>query len=131
MATTHFSGPVESAQGFIGNLVGTVLGNNSFQTISGDGAITIPTGDHAFVLLTKGSAAAITIAAPALADNGKVINVKSNTAFAHVITSSVDGFNAKGSSGTATAATAFTGELMLVADTGHWYTFSQNLWTIA
>ncbi len=75
------------------------------QVISGDGAITIKEGT---VYLTKGTAAAITLAAPtaglpsAGGDDGKELRVITTTAAAHVITSSVDGFNAKGSSGTAT-----------------------------
>lgn len=122
--TTHFTKVISVFEG-------PLTGNNAFQTIAGDGAISIPSGDQAHVLLTKGSAAAITIPAPAVADNGKVIYVKSNTSFAHVITQGTVGFNAKGSSGTATAATPFTGTLMLVANAGNWYTFGQNLWTIA
>lgn len=121
---THFSGPVYSTGGVRAN-------SGAFQTIAGDGAITVPETDFAFVLLTKGSAAAITIGVPTTADNGKMIAVHSSTAFAHVITQSTVGFNAKGSSGTATAATPFTGLLLLVAQGGNWYTFGQNLWTIA
>lgn len=53
-------------------------------TISGDGAIDISLGD--LFLLTKGSAAAITLADPAAADNGRTITIRSGSAFAHVIT---------------------------------------------
>lgn len=53
-------------------------------TISGDGAIDISLGD--LFLLTKGSAAAITLADPVAADNGRVICIRSGSAFAHVIT---------------------------------------------
>ena len=114
------------------NVAGAAVGARiPVQTIAGDGAITIPVDGASCVLLTKGSAAAITLAAPSVAQNGTVIYVQSLTGFAHVITSPVDGFNAKGSSGTATAATTFIGLLMLVADGGHWYTMSRNLWTIA
>src|SRR5262249_35010786 len=73
----------------------------SLQVISGDGAITILEGT---VVLSKGTAAAITLAAPtagaqsAGGDDGKVLRVVSTTAAAHVITSGTDGFNAKGSS---------------------------------
>lgn len=53
------------------------------QTIAADGAIPVVSGNY---LVTKGSAAALTIAAPAAADVGKVIQITSNTAFAHAIT---------------------------------------------
>jgi hypothetical protein len=53
-------------------------------TISGDGAIDISLGD--LFVLTKGSAAAITLADPTAADNGRVITIRSGSAFAHVIT---------------------------------------------
>lgn len=113
------------------NVSGAATGLRSpVQIIAGDGAITIPDNGFSCVLLTKGSAAAITLAAPSVGQNGTIICVQSLTAFAHVITCP-DGFNAKGSSGTATAATTFIGLLMLVADSGHWYTMSRHLWTIA
>lgn len=53
-------------------------------TISGDGAVDFSLGD--LFLLTKGSAAAITLADPVAADNGRVICIRSGSAFAHVIT---------------------------------------------
>ncbi len=51
-------------------------------TISGDGAVTIASGH---VILTKGSAAAITVAAPSSQD-GTRITITSNSDFAHVVT---------------------------------------------
>lgn len=51
--------------------------------IAGDGAITIASG---VVTLSKGSAAAITIAAPSAAQDGTVIRVVSKSAYAHVVT---------------------------------------------
>ena len=53
-------------------------------TISGDGAVDISLGD--LFLLTKGSAAAITLADPVAGDNGRTICIRSGSAFAHVIT---------------------------------------------
>lgn len=97
--------------------------------ISGDGAITIAPGT---VALTKGSAAAITLAAPtAGTHDGYILRVYSESAFAHVITSGVDGFNAKGASGTAAFAAALGNALTLVARNGHWWTLSLNGVTIA
>lgn len=51
-------------------------------TISGDGAVTLASGT---VVLTKGSAAAITVAAPSSQDGTK-IRIISNSDFAHVVT---------------------------------------------
>jgi hypothetical protein len=60
---------------------GTVT--SSFTTISGDGAVTIQSG---IVYLTKGSAAAISVAAPGASGIGVRITITSGSAFAHVIT---------------------------------------------
>lgn len=58
--------------------------NGTDTTISGDGAIDFSLGDN--FLLTKGSAAAITLADPVAGDNGRTITIRSGSAFAHVIT---------------------------------------------
>lgn len=92
-------------------------------TISGDGAITI--SPNALVMLSKGTAAAITIAAPTnTTHDGYIIRVFSSTAAAHVITCSTDGFNAKGSSGTITFAANIGSSTTIVAMGGHWYTLA-------
>jgi hypothetical protein len=56
------------------------------QTIAGDGAILID--QDRLVVLTKGTAAAITMAAPSAADStaGRRITVTSGSAAAHVVT---------------------------------------------
>lgn len=51
--------------------------------ITGDGAITIA---NSFVVLTKGSAAAITLAAPSAGQAGTRITVSAGSSWAHVIT---------------------------------------------
>lgn len=90
------------------------------RAASGDGAITVAPGT---VVITKGSIAALTLAAPtATTHDGYVLRIVSTTAFAHVITSSVRGFNAKGSSGTATFGGARGDALTLVAYNGDWWT---------
>lgn len=86
------------------------------QVISGDGAITIPSGT---VYLSKGSAGAITIALPD--QDGQTITVITTTAQAHVITQATDGFNAKGSSGTITFTAAIGNACVLKSYNGHWY----------
>ena len=99
-------------------------------TIAGDGAITI--APSAMIKLSKGTAAAITLAAPTTTTHdGYKVMVFSTTAAAHVITGSVDGFNAKGSSGTITFGGAIGDSVSLVAMGGHWYTTSKVNATVA
>ena len=47
MATTSFSGPAQSANGFIGNVTGGVTGAVAATTLSASGAVTLtlPTAD--------------------------------------------------------------------------------------
>lgn len=99
-------------------------------TISGDGAITI--APFTIVKLSKGSAAAITLAAPTnTTHDGYIVMAFSSSAFAHVITGGVDGFNAKGSSGTITLGGAIGDSVTLVAMGGHWYTLAKVNATVA
>ena len=94
-----------------------------------DGAVT-PKGGVVFV--TKGSAAALTLAAPIPgADDGKAVTFIAATAFAHVLTCPTDGFNAKGASGTATLAAAVGNGLTVTAFNGHWYASGAAGCTIA
>lgn len=100
------------------------------QAITGDGAITI--ANHARVYLSKAGAAAITLAAPTSGTHdGWRITVTAISAQAHVITGGVDGFNAKGSSGTATFGGAIGDSVTFEAYLGHWYTISKVNVTIA
>lgn len=100
----------------------------SVQTISGDGAITIQSG---VVLLTKGSAAAITLAAPSSQD-GTVIEITSTTDFAHVVTVTGGLWD-----GTATTNTTITfpvvagGAARIIAFGTDWYVLSNQGTTIA
>jgi hypothetical protein len=78
MGQTTFSGPVESQNGFLGDITGNITGNvtgvltgrvvNSVQSLSGAGAVNLTTGLTA--LTTTGSAQALTLA------NGTVGQVK-------------------------------------------------------
>lgn len=100
-------------------------GTGQPQVLAANGAITIKNGS---VQLTKGSIGAYTIAAPtALVDDGLTLYINSTTAFAHVITSGVDGFNAKGSSGTATFSGTLPNSFVIQAYNGHWYQMGTNL----
>lgn len=110
----------------------TAITVTALQDITGDGAITIPGAMYAQVNLSKGSAAAITIAAPTSGtDDGKVIDVFTSSAQAHVITCSTDGFNAKGSSGTATFTAAIGNAAKILCDDGHLYVIQKNGVTVA
>jgi hypothetical protein len=105
---------------------------NAQQVISGDGAIVIPDFGHKSVILTKGSAAAITLAAPTTAQNGVHISVKSTTAFAHVLTVATIGMNDLGASGDVCTFSAAKGNsLTFEAYNGDWFVESNIGVTIA
>ncbi len=96
-------------------------GLGAVQAITGDGAITI--ANYATVFLSKGSAAAITLAAPTAGTQDRFeITIIAASAQAHVVTCSTVGFNAKGSSGTLTFTAAIGNSVVLVAYNGNWYT---------
>lgn len=87
------------------------------QVLSGDGAIAISDG---LVYITKGSAAAITLAAP-LAD-GYELEVISTTAFAHTLTQTTPGFNNGGTaSDVGTFAAAVGNSIKLRSYNGVWW----------
>jgi hypothetical protein len=93
-------------------------------TYSSDTAITQKDG---LVIITKGSAAALTLAAPTaggtgVGDDGKEMWIFSTTAFAHVITQAAPGFNNGGAGSDVATMTAAVGNWMhLVAYNGVWY----------
>lgn len=100
------------------NVINKAQITRQVQTISGDGAITVQSG---IVLLTKGSAAAITLAAPSSQD-GTEITITSTTDFAHVVT--VTGGMWDGTATTNTTATfpvVAGGAVTLVAFGTDWY----------
>jgi hypothetical protein len=99
------------------------------QILSADGAVTIKNG---VVFLSKAGTGAYTIAAPTTGvDDGKRLEIITTTAQAHVLTSGTKGFNAKGSSGTATWTAAIGNSLVLVAYAGDWYALVKTGVTIA
>lgn len=73
--------------------------NRVVEVASADGAITIPDRGSKTVFITKGSAAALTLAAPSTAQNGVKITFASTTAYAHTVTAATIGFNDLGTSG--------------------------------
>lgn len=102
------------------------------QVISADGAITAKMG---IVVITKGTAAAITIAAPISGtDDFKRLTIVSATAAAHTITNTTPGFNnpaSSTSSDVATASAAKGNTLDLIAYQGAWYVVGNINFTLA
>lgn len=88
--------------------------------VSADGALAI-TGSCT-VIVTKVSACAMTLAAPATALNGVEVTLISTTAAAHTLTNTTPGFNDAGASGdVATWAAAKGNGMTIVAYGGKWY----------
>jgi len=87
-----------------------------------DGAITIA---DSTVLITKATAAALTLAAPTAAKNGTKITIVATTAAAHTVTATTIGFNA-GNAGTdlGTFGGAIGDGLTVIAYSGEWYVIS-------
>lgn len=106
------------------NVSSTTLKGNAIKAVtvaSGDGAIAVAPGT---TVITKGSAAALTLAAPTATDHdGYVINVVSTTAFAHVITFASGKING-GSNITITFGNVAGSGVSLIAYQGVWYTFA-------
>jgi hypothetical protein len=100
------------------------------QYASADGAISIKEG---VVIITKGSAAALTLAAPvAFADDGKRLVIVSAGAFAHTVTQTTPGFNGGGTgSDVGTFAAAIGNAMVLIAHNGVWLTESLRGVTLA
>lgn len=103
------------------------------QVLADDGAITIPEQGRKVVFLTKGTASAITVAAPtATVHDGVEIVVISTTAAAHTVTATTIGFNAgNAASDVATLGAAIGNGLAFVAYQGEWYTINNINATLA
>jgi len=110
----------------------TIRPPGEIVTVPGDAALPVDVdGDY---LLTKGSAAAITVAAPGAANVGRRIRILTGSDFAHVVTftGSTLRDGTTGASITYTA-TAFQGcalEVVAISATG-WNVQSMNLGAIA
>lgn len=108
-------------------------GTNSLpleQTISADGAITIPAVDASVIVITKSaSALAGTLAAPATTtDDFKVLTIISNTAQAHVVTTPANKIQDGTSTtkDTATFAAHAGASIVLMAYQGLWNLIAAN-----
>lgn len=96
---------------------------------SADGAITIQSG---VVVITKGTACALTLGTPTTAQNGTIIRIISATAAAHTVTATTIGFNAADAAGdVGTFAAAIGNNLIVVAYGGEWLVLGNTGVTIA
>jgi hypothetical protein len=104
---------------------------NSITLADANGAIALVPGT---VVITKtGSLAAMTLAAPTVAQNGLRITVTSATAFAHTITATalIDNGVTGGSKTTATFAAFAGASITLMAYAGKWHVISANVVSVA
>ena len=94
-----------------------------YQVAAANGAITIPARGRKFVFITKGTAAAMTLAAPtATTHDGVEIIIMCTTAAAHTVTATTIGFNALDAAGDVCTFTAAVGNYIgVVAYQGEWY----------
>lgn len=100
-------------------------------TLSADGAI--PIDRDVIVNLTKGSAAAMTLAVPGAGNIGRKIIIMTGTDFAHVVTAASTSVNdgTTGGHGTLTGPAFIGGTLTLRARTAAlWQVEANNLWVI-
>lgn len=116
-----------------GTLGGALAGNLApiVRTISGDGAI--PVDQDAIILLTKGSAAAVTLAVPGAANVGRKLIITGGSDFAHVVTAASTSVHdgTTGGHGTLTSPAFQGGTLTLRAVTAaKWNVEANNLWVI-
>ncbi len=97
--------------------------SNQIAVASANGAISIPASGRVKVFITKGTAAALTLAAPtATTHDGVEIVFVSTTAAAHTVTATTIGFNAgDASSDIGTFGGAIGDGLAVVAYQGEWY----------
>lgn len=97
------------------------------EVAAADGAISIVEGS---VIITKGTAAALTMDDPHTSTNGCVLHIVSTTAAAHTVTlnASTNGVNGAGASGNLmTFGAAIGNNISLIAYNGTWYTLGTDL----
>lgn len=119
MSLTNFPNGIDAD--VTGNLTGNVVGvvQETVTLAAADGAISVKQG---VVVITKATAAALTLAAPtATTDDGKVLRIVSSTAAAHTVTQTTPGFNGgTTTSDVATYGAAIGNAMELVAYNGVW-----------
>jgi len=120
MGATNFDDVVAST--FTGAFAGLLTGGvkSTIDVASADGAISVVDVAKA-VVVTKAGVCAMTLADPAVADNGKFLLVISTTAYAHTVTNTT-GFNGSGTAGdVATFGAAAGNSILLFAYGQKWY----------
>ena len=134
VANSNIEGIAREAATADGDIIEVLTFNapatNGITLASGDGAVALVQG---VVVVTKGSAAALTLAAPTAAQNGLTLTVTSATAFAHTLTAT--GLIEDGVTGGAKNAgtfAAFAGAtIVLMAYNLKWHTVSLKAVTVA
>ena len=138
MGTTNFD--TVAAATFTGAVVGNVTGDvtgdvtgavvPTINAYAANGAITIASQ---VAVITKGTAAAMTLAAPTTGtDDGVTITIASDTAAAHTITATTIGFNKADAAGdVATLGGAIGDGLAVMAYQGEWLVLNNINATIA
>jgi hypothetical protein len=119
--TISAAGVLTIAGNIIGNMTGLLAAVAPTVVSASSGALAIPTIGNGSFSLTYAGAGGYTLVRPAAVDDGKILTIVTEVAQAHVITCSTDGFNAKGSSGTATWTAAIGNYLVLMARNTHWF----------
>lgn len=130
MTLTNF--PNGIAANVTGNLTGNVTGvtQETVTLAAVDGAISVKQG---VVMITKATAAALTLAAPtAGTDDGKILRIVAAAAAAHTVTQTTPGYNGASTSGdVATYGVAVGNAMELVAYNGVWHAINLTGVTIA
>lgn len=106
------------------------VGANPINVYSADGAITVAPQR---AVMTKGSAAAMTLAAPTAAQAGTTIQLIAGSAFAHVITATglIDDGVTGGAKNTVTLGAFVGATATLMAYNLHWVLLSKTVATVA
>lgn len=114
---------IVSVRNSANSVYGSIIARHQPTDHTGDGAITIAPG---VAHISKGSAAALTLADPAASDEGTVIIITAETAFAHTVSNAAgSGFNAGGAaSDVATFGGAIGDSIVIIAINGKWNVLS-------
>ena len=123
-----------STDTLVGRSTTDLLKNKTLQVpltaITADGAINPNTA--AWYMITKGSAAGLTLGAPtATTDDGKIIHINSSTAFAHTVTATNLLMTGSASDDVATFGAFAGASLTIMAYQGKWYVMASNAITFS
>lgn len=106
------------------------VSTNPFTVYTADGAVPVATGT---AVLSKTSAAAMTLAAPTAAQNGMIIRFIAGTAYAHVVTATglIDDGVTGGAKNTITLGAFVGAAATVMAYNLHWVLVGKTVATIA